>query len=306
VRSQVQLGNEDQCSKRGEIRNSFPFGNFPFSIVRICFGFRYSSFEFIPPALDRACPAGPRSFREPMSEHRFLGIMGAGRLEPAMDHSIGERLQKQPVPAEHQSLVKRHRDLLPGRLRPIANRRRRKDHGGDPDDPDPARSHGRPRRGQTALASIRFFLQCEHTARLPFAWVRVNAISAGKDRGLRGSHGWEGNEDGRLRIEGSEGSPSSILYSLFSIFVTLSEPSVSSAVNSPCVAARKKRIAAAANTRSRGEKSIQSETRLKDWARRGWSLAESPNGRSVQRSEPTNPGLRPGFYLETGGARSLS
>jgi hypothetical protein len=56
-----------------------------------------------------------------------------------MDETVGNRLQEQSVPAEHQPLVKRHRDLLPGRPRPIAKRRRRENNrSDDPNDPSPA------------------------------------------------------------------------------------------------------------------------------------------------------------------------
>ena len=113
----------------------------------------------------------PKALRETVREHRFLGIVGTGRLEPANDETIGNRLQKHPIPAEHEPLVKRHGDLLAGRLRPIENRAGGEENRGDPDDPDPPFAYGWPQCGQTGLPSMRFFLQCGHTTRLTFGRV---------------------------------------------------------------------------------------------------------------------------------------
>jgi hypothetical protein len=88
-----------------------------------------------------------------------------------MDETIGQRFHNQPVPADHDSLVKRHRHLLPGRLRPIENRAGGEDNRDDPDDPNLPLAYGWPQCGQTGLFSIRFFLQCGHTTRLTFGLV---------------------------------------------------------------------------------------------------------------------------------------
>jgi|GEM_PF-6045002 len=68
-----------------------------------------------------------------------------------MDEAIGKRFQSPPVPADHEPLVKRHRDLLPGRLRPIENRAGGEDSPRDPDDPNPPLAYGWPQCGQTGL-----------------------------------------------------------------------------------------------------------------------------------------------------------
>jgi hypothetical protein len=119
----------------------------------------------------------PKAFRETVREHRFLGIMGAGRLEPANDETIGNRFQERPIPAEHELLVKRHGDLLPGRLRPIENRAGDEDHRRDPGDPDAPPPYGWPQCGQTGLPSMRFFWQCGHTTSLTFGRVARWTIS---------------------------------------------------------------------------------------------------------------------------------
>ena len=94
-----------------------------------------------------------------------------------MDETIGKRLQERPIPAEHEPLVKRNRDLLPGRLRPIENRGGCEDNRRDPNDPDPPLPYGWPQCGQTGLPSMRFFLQCGHTTRLTFGRVARWTIS---------------------------------------------------------------------------------------------------------------------------------
>jgi hypothetical protein len=119
----------------------------------------------------------PKAFRETVREHGFLGIMGAGRLEPANDETIGDRLQQRPVPANNQLLIKRYRDLLPGRLRPIENGAGGEDHRRDPDDPDAPPAYGWPQCGQTGLPSMRFFLQCGHATSLTFGRVARWTIS---------------------------------------------------------------------------------------------------------------------------------
>ena len=94
-----------------------------------------------------------------------------------MDETVGKRLQEDPIPADHDPFVKRNRDLLPGRPRPIANRRGCENNRGDPNDPNLALPYGWPQCGQTGLPSMRFFLQCGHTTRLTFGRVTKWTIS---------------------------------------------------------------------------------------------------------------------------------
>lgn len=94
-----------------------------------------------------------------------------------MHETVGKRFQDYPIPADHDPFVKRNGDLLPGRPRPIANRRGREDNRGDPNGPNPALPYGWPQCGQTGLPSIRFFLQCGHVTRLTFGRVARWTIS---------------------------------------------------------------------------------------------------------------------------------
>lgn len=94
-----------------------------------------------------------------------------------MDETVGERLQKDPIPADHDPFVKRNGDLLPGRPRPIANRRGCENNRGDPNGPDSALRYGWPQCGQTALPSMRFFLQWGHTTSFTFGRVARWTIS---------------------------------------------------------------------------------------------------------------------------------
>ena len=101
-------------------------------------------------------------------------------MEPAAKETVGERLQEHPIPADRDLFVKRHGDLLPGRPRPIANRGGCEDNRGDPNDPNPALRYGWPQCGQTALPSMRFFLQLGHTTNLTFGRVARWTISPTK------------------------------------------------------------------------------------------------------------------------------
>ena len=94
-------------------------------------------------AAEQARGGEPEAFRETVREHRFLGIVRASRLEPAMDITVVKRLQNQPVPSDHPSIVNDNRDLLPRRPHPIANRRGGENNRGDPNDPSLAASRPR-------------------------------------------------------------------------------------------------------------------------------------------------------------------
>ena len=178
------FGNEENDQNRRLFRIFFRFrysvivSNFVLRIANLSPRHRIMRAEGHPRhAAEQARCSKPKAFWETVREHRFLGVAGAGRLEPAMDETIGKWLQEHPVPAKHKLLVKRHRDLFPRWLRPIANRRGSEDNRRDPNDPDPAPPYGWPQCGQTGLPSMRFFLQCGHTTRLTFGRVTRWTIS---------------------------------------------------------------------------------------------------------------------------------
>jgi len=94
-----------------------------------------------------------------------------------MDESVGKRPQEHVIPADHDLFVKRHGYLLPGRPHPIAKRRGCEDNRDDPNGPNPAVRYGWPQCGQTALPSMRFFLQLGHTTSFTFGRVARWTIS---------------------------------------------------------------------------------------------------------------------------------
>ena len=94
-----------------------------------------------------------------------------------MNETIAHRFQKRSIPADRYSIINDNRNLLPGRPRPIAKRRsdqKGRDNKNDPGAPLP---YGWPQCGQTALPSIRFFLQCGHGTRVTFGRVARWTIS---------------------------------------------------------------------------------------------------------------------------------
>ncbi len=81
-----------------------------------------------------------------------------------------ERLKDQTISADNDFVIGKNRNLRPWWPRPIANRR---DGQGNRGDANPALAffYGWPQCGQTALPSMRFFLQLGHTTSFTFGRV---------------------------------------------------------------------------------------------------------------------------------------
>jgi hypothetical protein len=110
-------------------------------------------------------------------EHRFFRIARASRLEAAMDEMLTERLQQQPITAHYHLVVNNNGNLLSRWSHPIANCRNSQGDRGAANNPDSAFVYGWPQCGQTALPSIRFFLQLGHATSFTFGRVARWTIS---------------------------------------------------------------------------------------------------------------------------------
>jgi hypothetical protein len=55
-----------------------------------------------------------------------------------MNETIANRFEQRSIPADHHSIINDNRNLLPGRLRPIANCRGGENHRNNPNDPGAA------------------------------------------------------------------------------------------------------------------------------------------------------------------------
>jgi hypothetical protein len=144
-------------------------------------------------AVEQARGREPEAFWKAVREHCFLRVTRAGRLKSATDETVGQWLQENPIPADHDRFVTRDGNLLPRRPRPIAKRGRGQDCRGDPDPPDPAFAYGWPQCGQTG-PNVNLVV-CPHCKEKRIEGARVSTKSGyrkpdagkkkrGKDRGL--------------------------------------------------------------------------------------------------------------------------